>query len=416
MSFNKITNLPESIGNLQMLKTLTLQNNLLKTIPDTITNLKNLNSLNIGNNKIKCLPENIGNLQNLQAIVLSNNPISEVPKSFANLSNLERIYIEKTKINELPTRVLNQKILLQRKYKFKKCKSPLFGITKYCSKCGQASGIEDRIVDLYSETFADRLFSTEKQLYLSLNQKQRDGFTILQYMNKSDEEYNLTTAWFTDKVEFEKSVFNINILFQEGKIVGLEFNDIWDINIKFLNAALWHFGHIKYLLLENMGVDSIPEHIGTLKHLEKLTLQYLRNTKFPDSLQNLARLKHFTVHSRGLDSVPQWISELVELENLDLGDTVFITIPKSILSLKKLKMFRLRSEQGFTIPPEIQKLTDLRELTIDATIENEVPETMKNLSNLEKLNLKGLREDFPDWIGELPNIKEVTSRKGTQYF
>ena len=62
----KLTTLPESIGNLSLLKELYLRENHLLTLPESIGNLKSLRILNLNHNPLTTLPESIGNLSLLK--------------------------------------------------------------------------------------------------------------------------------------------------------------------------------------------------------------------------------------------------------------------------------------------------------------------------------------------------------------
>jgi len=65
---NKLSTLPESIGNLFSLKELDLANNQLTTLPESISNLKSLQTLNLGRNKWKGEWKDMDSLWNILKI------------------------------------------------------------------------------------------------------------------------------------------------------------------------------------------------------------------------------------------------------------------------------------------------------------------------------------------------------------
>ena len=82
---NELTELPESIGNLSNLLYLIANFNNLIALPDSLGNLSSLIWLDVGYNQISYIPESIGSLDNLIYLWLFDNEISSVPESICNL-------------------------------------------------------------------------------------------------------------------------------------------------------------------------------------------------------------------------------------------------------------------------------------------------------------------------------------------
>ncbi len=104
---NQLTEIPEFICNLTNLKLLGFQDNLLTDIPDFISNLTNLTMLGLSGNKLTKLPESIGNLTNLKNLCLIDNELTTVPESIANLTNLLELSLDKNKLTALPESMSN---------------------------------------------------------------------------------------------------------------------------------------------------------------------------------------------------------------------------------------------------------------------------------------------------------------------
>ena len=111
LSNNRLTSLPESIGTLIGLKELFLQYNYLKRLPvsiiskpllthlflhaqSNICQLKKLIELDVKNNRLSSLPESLGNLKCLNTLCLTNNLLNSLPFSIGKLSELQDLSIQ----------------------------------------------------------------------------------------------------------------------------------------------------------------------------------------------------------------------------------------------------------------------------------------------------------------------------------
>ncbi|WP_378185933.1 Ig-like domain-containing protein [Aquimarina sp. W85] len=123
-----LTSIPESIGNLTKLSTLSLAQNQLTSMPNSITELVNLKgldlygnkfdnivtlidnllslsllqSLDIGANKVTDIPESIGNLTPLKYLYFDQNQLTNIPSTIGDLSNLIELFIDSNKLTSVP--------------------------------------------------------------------------------------------------------------------------------------------------------------------------------------------------------------------------------------------------------------------------------------------------------------------------
>ena len=94
--------LPESIGNLEQLVQLYIDDNELESLPESIGNLSNLIYLIANFNSLTALPESIGNLSSLLWLDLGYNQISYIPETISQLQNLNYLWIFDNQLSTLP--------------------------------------------------------------------------------------------------------------------------------------------------------------------------------------------------------------------------------------------------------------------------------------------------------------------------
>jgi len=105
--FITLSQLPQSIGDLDGLIQLYIDDNELISLPNEIGNLSNLVYLVANFNNITALPESIGNLSNLNFLDLGYNEIEYIPESIGNLSNLQYLWIFDNYLTTLPESICN---------------------------------------------------------------------------------------------------------------------------------------------------------------------------------------------------------------------------------------------------------------------------------------------------------------------
>ena len=100
---NRLTTLPDTIGNFHKLEVLFARNNQLTSLPDTVGNLKYLININLSNNQLTALPWCIGKLHHLRFLFLTHNQLRELPDSIEELQSLRWLDVQHNDLATLPT-------------------------------------------------------------------------------------------------------------------------------------------------------------------------------------------------------------------------------------------------------------------------------------------------------------------------
>ena len=103
----KISEIPENIGQLTELSYLAIDKQNIITLPVSFTQLSSLTLLKISNNWLITLPEDFGNLINLNTLDLGYNQLASIPESIGGLINLEYLFLFNNQLTSLPETICN---------------------------------------------------------------------------------------------------------------------------------------------------------------------------------------------------------------------------------------------------------------------------------------------------------------------
>ena len=98
----KLTELPESLGQLTQLQRLELYNNQLTALPESLGQLTQLQTLHLSRNQLTALPESLGQLTELQDLDFNDNNISSLPETIGLLPELRRLAFIRNGVSEIP--------------------------------------------------------------------------------------------------------------------------------------------------------------------------------------------------------------------------------------------------------------------------------------------------------------------------
>ena len=195
--------------------------------------------------------------------------------------------------------------------------------------------------------------------------------------------------------------------FRSLKELNLDYTD----DLTSLPDEIGNLGSLVKLSLYSSAIISLPPSIGRLGSLKELNLNYTYGlTSLPEEIGNLGSLVKLSLDGSAIISLHPSIGRLRSLKGLDLKDTEHMTsLPDEIGNLGSLIKLSLYHSAIISLPPSIGRLRSLKELDLDHTYYlTSLPEEIGDLGSLIKLSLEGSGvESLPHSIGRLGSLKEL---------
>lgn len=94
--------IPDSIGDLDDIRSLYLDWNQLQTVPETMSQLTSLIDLHMSNNQLTSVFSDFSGMTNMRILDVGYNRISSLPESVSNLVSLEYLWLFENKLTAIP--------------------------------------------------------------------------------------------------------------------------------------------------------------------------------------------------------------------------------------------------------------------------------------------------------------------------
>ncbi|WP_064966589.1 leucine-rich repeat domain-containing protein [Tenacibaculum ovolyticum] len=455
--------IPSSIGDLVSLDGLTIfRTNIEGEIPSSLSKLTSLRYLEIyGNKKLTGqIPSSINTISTLESLDLGNNSLFGAIPDFTGLAGLFELNLSQNKFvfqdleNEHTSYKNNPKLSSRYTYQ------------------PQSNIDTKKIIELIEE----ELFTLTAETTQSINntyQWRKDGVDITGAINRtytinnivlSDEgvydcviknsiitDLTLIKNQVTLKVESKDAIHDKNALITFYNATdGPNWIDSWDLNA---DISTWKgvtvntVGRVTELIHSYRKLNgTLPDDIGKLTELTKLTLNGGLTGSIPNTICNLTKLESINIGGTDMEgAIPSCLFNIASLRSVkifgnysngkvltldlpnDLSNLTNLTslslslvdlssegeFPTSILQLTNLESLDLYSNRlTGDIPAEISNLTKLENLSIsnNSNITGEIPKEIGQLSNLINLSFSGLslKGEIPSSIGQLSNLTSLS--------
>ncbi|ORZ09003.1 hypothetical protein BCR42DRAFT_396553 [Absidia repens] len=261
---NRLDTLPPSFASFKHLTILYVSNNSFTSFPEVICQITTLECLDISFNKVNTFPDEMGQLVNLESLFAMANRISgPLPPCFAKLEKLQELDVRQNFITDLD--VLCDLPMLE-----------LLSVDYNAISIANYDFMHLRRLKMYKNHLTQ----------FSLTRKPDDVLTDLAMVSNCLTELNLSNC----------------------KLSSLP-DDV------FLNTTL-----IEHLVLDSNTINRIPNSIGSLRKLVRLSVQ-----------------------NNNLDSLPPEVAKLHELKILDAQKNNLKTLPKEIWLCPSLQILNCSS-------------------------------------------------------------------------
>ncbi|XP_024030731.1 disease resistance-like protein DSC1 [Morus notabilis] len=142
-------------------------------------------------------------------------------------------------------------------------------------------------------------------------------------------------------------------------------------NLKNFPEILEPMENLKYLCLEETGIQELPSSFANIIWLHKLSMNCCRNLKtIPKCLGTLSCLEELLLCDCNISEIPHWIGSLSSLTRLALNENMFASIPLSIKQLRKLVRLDISYCRNLLSLPELP--SSIRELHADGCLSMEM--------------------------------------------
>jgi small GTP-binding protein len=157
-----------------------------------------------------------------------------------------------------------------------------------------------------------------------------------------------------------------------------------DINIKIKQAKK---DFVKKLDLSGYGIETLPEGLFELHHIEILILSFNRIKEIPGSMKQLENLKVLDLTSNLLTEIPVSLFEFRKLEILFLGSNQIRKISSDISKFQALNTLILSNNLINNISSEIKQLHILETLDLNTNLIMNIPRELYELTTLINLDI-----------------------------
>uniref|UniRef100_A0A914UW58 Leucine-rich repeat-containing protein 40 n=1 Tax=Plectus sambesii TaxID=2011161 RepID=A0A914UW58_9BILA len=388
-SHNQLGQLPASIGKLDDLRLLKIDNNQLSDLPESLNNCAFLEELDASQNRLECLPKNLfDGCRRIRSLKLNCNKLTGLAPDIGWLQNLTSLDVSDNQLGPSLAKEIGELTRLEQLY----AGSNRIAVIQGLERCSEL-----------------------KELNLACNlieEVDDDFFRNMTQLMAIDLRENKLKA-------IPQSVLKLNAL----ERLNLERNDISNVP-----PTLSLLPHLKTLIMSNNPIKTIRRDI--LQRGSSELLKYLKTRIAPEdeteqkkSEDNLfdginarisdgIRTKRLDLSCRALTDLSTDIVEKLkgkEIHLIDLSQNQFSAFPSSVTAMSdSLRDLSLNKNQLTALSDDVSRLRCLTTLKLSANRLGTLPDSLAECANLFELDISNnCFTSIPDVVYKLVKLESL---------
>ncbi len=364
----------DTLGNIEMLENLILNNNIIKGVCPSIVKLTQIRRLLLQGNRFSELPEDFGKLQKLEYFDLHGCECRFLPTSICDIASLTMLNCSGNMLVRLPDLLGTLPALKTLDCSGNRLNALPFSLG-YCKSLTDLFAQENPLVDPPNDELSKGL----DQLKWYCRQRlmiDRDGMPpVMEYHDISiRHEITIVKPELTERLQ---------LLIRTSMSSGL-------------------------LNLQLMGYDRIPNELLRLKKLKKLKFDFNDKLRITDMPEEFSILKMLSFRSCKMPSIPENIHNLKRIATLQLEENLIEILPNSFTKLRTLTSLDISKNRLYQLPEGFENLQILRTLNLESNNIEVMPTAFSRMSVLMTLSLaKNRIVDVPDVICDISSLRKL---------
>ncbi|KAH3694443.1 leucine-rich repeat-containing protein 40-like [Dreissena polymorpha] len=336
---NRLLHLPV-LKNCVNLKELHLGNNQISEITAAhVAHLPAISILDLRDNKLTALPEEMGNLESLERLDVTNNDLTGLPFRLGAITSLKSIVVDGNPMKSIRRDIVMRGTQEVKKYLRSRIEEPVT-INNGTSNGVQSSKGQSGVIGGSGE---------------GVNAHDVKQFKLLDYSNKQcklipEDVLKVAAEGEVTSVNLSKNCFTelpegIMLVSDHLKELNLGFN-----RLPKLHPDIGLYFRLTFLDLRNNLLTDLPSDMSSLKELREIILSFNRFTKLPSVVYSLPKLEILFANDNKLGSIEaDGINRLSCLATLDLQNNSIGQVPPELGNCTHIKSLQL-SGNLFRIP------------------------------------------------------------------